>query len=210
MSIKISMTFKCSSCFWSGREYTQVEEILKQIKFILSRIGLTSTVVNINLALALHTWIIHIHVVCLILHHGIKVMIVGNSQWHVVRISFTEVCLCVVSHIVAVVVPIKLINSWYIVNTVGMVLCIADLLEYLPSTTGYFVCTRDNVWFTDTDIVTRKNHSWRLDILNCRHTALELQVEIHHVAFADRSNVHCGCVTLLIIVFINYSYDLLL
>ena len=86
-----------------------------------------------------------------------------------------------------------------------MAFSLTFLLEQFPTTTSYFVCTRSYVWFADTYERTRQYSLRSLDVLNGRNTALELYVDVHDVAFADRCNMCTRYIAFLIVVLINYS-----
>ena len=73
MSVKRSMTISCCGL------QTQVIEVLQQVEFALRGIALAIAVVDIDLRVAHHAWMIHIEVVLLILHHFIKIVVVGHG-----------------------------------------------------------------------------------------------------------------------------------
>ena len=91
-----------------------------------------------------------------------------------------------------------------------MALSVRFLLEEFPSTTRYLVGTWRHVRLTDTDKRTRQYNLWSLDVLNIRNTALEHDVDVHHMALADRSDVSTRAIALLVVVLIDDSDNLLL
>ena len=91
-----------------------------------------------------------------------------------------------------------------------MTLCITLRLEQFPSTTCYFVCTRCNIRLANTNKCTRQYYLWSPDIFDSRNTTLKLHVDVHHMTFADRSNMSTCSIALLIVVLINYCDNLLL
>ena len=66
------------------------------------------------------------------------------------------------------------------------------------------------MWFTNSDEGTRHHNLWRLDVLNSRNTALELQVDIHHMTLTDWCDMGTRQVALLVVVLINHGDNLLL
>ena len=144
------------------------------------------------------------------LQHGLEVMIVGNAQRNGVRVCLAEICLSVVSQIVAVLIPIERISGRCVFDTVDVALGVRLLLEYLPTTTCYLVSTRCYVWLAYSDVGTRQHSLWSLDVLYGRHTTLEEYVNIHHVTLADRGDARTCSIALLIVILIDDGDNLLL
>ena len=153
-------------------------------------------------------YIIVVSVTCL--HHGLEVMIVGNAQRNGVRVCLAEICLSVVSQIVAVLIPVERISGRCVFDTVDVALGVRLLLEYLPATTCYLVSTRCYVWLAYSDVGTRQHSLWSLDVLDGRNTALEEYVDVHYVTLTDWGNI-CTCsIALLVVILIDYGDNLLL
>ena len=145
-----------------------------------------------------------------ILHHLLQIVVVSHTHLHGVRVGLTEIGLGIVSQIVAILIPIQRIRGRRVFDTVNVAFGIRRLLEELPSTTRYLICTWGYMWFTNTDEGSWQHNLRRLDVLNERNTALEQHVDVHHVTLADWSNVCTRCIGLLIIVLINDGDNLLL
>ena len=89
-----------------------------------------------------------------------------------------------------------------------MALSVCCCTEQLPSTTCHLVGTRCYVRLTQTNLATRQYQLRSLDVLDKRHTALEVDVDVHHMALADGRNVAVG-VALLVVVLIDSGDNLL-
>ena len=138
-----------------------------------------------------------------------QVVVVCHADRLVVRVGLAQIGLGVVRQIVTVLVPVELVDVRQVVNTVQVVLGIADGLEELPSTTGDLVGTRGDNRLAETQLRTGQDGLRLLDVLDKRNTALEVDVDVHHMAFADGCDVTLR-VGLLVVVLIDDGDDLLL
>ena len=181
---------------------TEVENLLQ----LCSAIG---AVGDIYFAVALHVLVVHVVMVFLILQYLRQVMIVGHADLNMVRVSLTKIRLGIVGQVESILIPIKWISGRRIFNTIDMAFGISNLLKEFPSTTRYLVGTRSNVRINHTDFRARQNNLRHLDVLDSRNTTLELQVDVHHMAFTDRRNVCTRLITLLVVVLIDHGDNLL-
>ena len=145
-----------------------------------------------------------------IVKHLRQVVVVGHAHLHGVRIGLAEIGLCVVSQIESMLVPVERISCWRIFYTVGMALGIGLLLEEFPSTTCYLVGTWRHVRLTDTNERARQHNLRSLDVLDIRNTALEHDVDVHHMTLTDGSNVSTRTIALLVVVLVDDGDNLLL
>ena len=152
---------------------------------------------------------VHVVVVLLVVHHLLHVVIVGHADLYGVRIGLAEIGQGVVFQIVAVLIPVQRVAVGYELNTVGMALGIANALEQLPSATSNLVSSRCDDRLLYTDVGAWYDDSRRGDVINGRNTALELQVDVQHMALTVRYDVAVH-VAHLVIVLVDDSDDSLL
>ena len=91
-----------------------------------------------------------------------------------------------------------------------MTLGISDLLEEFPTTTRHLIGTWCYMRFTDADERARQYNLWRLDVLDGRNTALELQVDVHNMALTNRSDVCTTDITFFVVILIDHCDNLFL
>ena len=185
------------------RALTEVVELL-QLGSAVGGIG------DVYLGVALNSGIVHVVVVLGIVKHLRQVVVVGHAHLHGVRIGLTEIGLCVVSQIESMLVPVERISCWRIFHTVDVALGVRFLLEEFPSTTCYLVGTWRHVRLTYTDERARQHNLWSLDVLDIRNTALEHDVDVHHMALADGRDVSTRAIALLVVVLVDDGDNLLL
>ena len=183
--------------------------MLHQVEAILAARRILAIVVDIDLRLALHIMVVYIIVVLLGLHHLLQVVVVGHAYLYGIRIGLAEIGLGIVSHIVVVLIPEERVGSQVVFLTVDMALSVCCCTEQLPSTTCHLVGTWCYVRLTKSYLATRQYQLRSLDVLDKRHTALEVDVDVHHMALADWCNV-TACVALLVVVLIDGGDNLLL
>ena len=137
-------------------------------------------------------------------------MVVGHTHLHGVRVGLTEIGLGVVGQIVAVLIPVKRVSGRRVFDTVDMALSVRLLLEQFPATTRYLVGTWCDVWLANTDKGSWQHNLRCLDVLDERNTALEHDVDVHHMTLTDRGDVCTRSIGLLIVILVNDSNNLLL
>ena len=86
---------------------------------------------------------------------------------------------------------------------------VGELFEEHPSATHDLVCTGLDVWRTQISLSTRQNNLGLVDVLHLGDTTLKLDVDVQHVAFADRCDVHALFVALLVVILVNHGDNLL-
>ena len=182
---------------------TEVEELLQ----LGSTVG---SIVDINLRVTLNERIINIVVVLGIIQHLLQVMVVSHTHLNGVRVGLTEIGLGIVSEIEAILIPVKRVSGRRVFDTVDMALSVRLLLEQFPSTTRYLVGTWCDVWLANTDKGSWQHNLRCLDVLDERNTALEHDVDVHHMTLTDRSHVCTRCIGLFIVILINDGDNLLL
>ena len=167
-------------------QHTQVEETLQLT-------GTICSIIDINLRVTLQTLQvrnIHIVVVFLILYHLLQIVVVGHLHLYMVRVRLTtDVRQSVVGQTVAVLIPIERIGIWCVRNTIGMTLSIRHTLEQLPATTSYLRSTWNDIRFTQTQHIARDDHRQLINIGYGRTTTLERNMDVHHMALCDRSDM---------------------
>ena len=149
-------------------------------------------------------------VLLLVVHHLLQIVVVGYRDRHMVRVGLAEIGLSIVSYIIAILIPVERVAAWIILYTIGVTLCIVHFLVEFPSTTCYLISTRCYGRRTQCHSCSWKNNTRLGDVFYIRNTTLELQVDIHHVTLSDRSDVHTRLITLLVVILINHSDNLLL
>ena len=122
-----------------------------QVKDLLQLVGTVGVVGDVNLTFTLHVLAVHVVVVLLVLQHLRQVVVVGHTHLYVVRIGLTEVCLGIISQVIAVLIPVERIELRRVFNAVDVTFSVSDLLEEFPSTARYLVGTRCHMRLTDTD-----------------------------------------------------------
>ena len=90
-----------------------------------------------------------------------------------------------------------------------MALCIALCSKELPAAAGHLIGSGCDSRLAHRDEVARQDEVGRSDILHNRHAALERQVDVHHMALADRCHIAAG-VGLIVVVLVDDGDDLLL
>ena len=154
---------------------TQVVEILQEVELTLRLVRQALAVININLAGAVYIRMIHIHVVCLILHHFIQVMVVGHTEQYGVRIGLTQIGLRIECHpSLLVLIPIELRLIIIERYTVAMMDSILLIGKHLPAIRQDLIETWVHSRRFQTHLVTWQYH-WRcVQRTNLRCTALQL------------------------------------
>ena len=143
------------------------------------------------------------------IHHLLQVMVIGDTHGYVVRVGLTEISLGIVGHIVTVLIIIQQIGSRRIFYTIDMTLGFGLRLEQLPTTTRQLVGTWCHVRILQADGRTRQHNLWRQDVLYVWHTTLELDMNVHHMALADRRDVTVR-IALFVVVLIDDGDNLIL
>ena len=187
---------------------TQVIEVLEQVESILRTAAI---VVDVNLRVALQTAavVVHVQVVFLVVHHLLQVVVVGHADRHVVRVGLTQIGLRIVCQIETVLIPVERIYRRRIGHTVDMALGIVRILEEFPTATGNLVSTRCYRRYAHGDARTWQYDGRCIDIFHCRHTTLEVDVDVHHMTFGDRYNMVSIIITLFVVILIDDGDNLL-
>ena len=153
---------------------------------------------------------IHIHVVILILHHGIKIVIVGHTDGHRVRVGLTQIVSRIEGHpCLFVLIPIDGRVAIVERNTVKMVHRIFTISEEFPSIAKRLIEAGIHLRCRQTDSIARQYGWWRIEHTDSGQTALQLQMDVHHVQFIRLLDT--AVVFILIVgILIDHGDDLLL
>ena len=151
---------------------TQIVEVLEQLETVLAYIVV---VIDIDLRLALHVFVVDVHVVRLVLirHYLSKIVVVGHTHGHVIRIGATGIALSVVGHIIAILIPVERMVVRLVVNTIGVALGIALCLEQLPATASDLIGSRHDGRLAEAGEVARQDDVGLRDVAHNGHAALE-------------------------------------
>ena len=210
-NVILQRTF-CRYCYWItisviGAFYqTQVIQVLEQVKTILTAVAV---VVDVYLRVAnlMCFWNVHVVVVELVVHHCFQIVVVSHAHRYSIRIGAAQVALGIVSHVVAVLIPVERIARRVVFYTVDVALGITLGIEEFPSAAGHLVGSRGYIRLTHGVEPSGQNEVGLFDIIHDRHTALELQVDIQNMALADRCYVSAA-VSLLVVILIDYGDNL--
>ena len=189
---------------------TKIKQVFQQVEAALAARRIVAVIVDINLRIAVHILVVNIIVVVLGLHHLLQVMVVGHIHLYRIRIALTaDVGQTVVAHVVVVLIPVERVQGWRERNGIASALSIFLSLIQLPATASNLVGTRNDVRLAQAYIVARNDNLRSLDILHLGQTTLERDMDIHHMAFADRRDVVAQLVALLVVVTVNHGDNLL-
>ena len=148
-------------------------------------------------------------VVLLIVHDALQVVVVGHADGYVIRVGLAQVGLGIVGQIEAILIPVERIDRRCIGHTVDMALGIRLRLEEFPSATSNFVSTRCYRRYAHGDAGTWQHDGRRIDVLYLWYAALEVDVDVHHMAFADWYDMHTVDIALFVIILIDDGDNLL-
>ena len=191
-------------------KHAQVVEVLQEVESVLRA---AAVVVDVDLRLYLQTveylLVVDIVVVVLVVHHLLQVVVVGHADRHVVGVGLAQGSLGVVGQVVLVLIEIERVGDGCVVHAVHVALGIGLAVEELPAGTGNLVGSGSDIRFGDGDGGTWQDDFRCLDVLHGGYAALEAQVDVQHMALADRRDVHTGHVALHVVVLIDDGDNLL-
>ena len=154
---------------------------------------------------------VHIHVVQLVrlAHHVVQVVVVGHTHGHGIGVGLAKVGLGIVGNVIVVLIPVEQALARRIFNAVDMALGIALVVEERPSTARHLVGTRCDVGLSEAERRSWQHNLRLVDVLYLGNTTLERDVDVHHMALADRRDVRTVTGALLVVVLVDNGDDLL-
>ena len=136
-------------------------------------------------------------------------MVVGHAHGHEVRVCAAGIALGIVCHVIAVLIPVERVVHRVVVDAVGVAFSVALVLEELPSAASDFIGSRCDRGFAQDGEVAGQDDVRLGDVGHCRHATLERQVDVQHMALADRCDVALA-VGFVVVILIDDGDNLLL
>ena len=203
------MPLQCATCSRCCQQ-TQVIKVFQQVKLTLRRITDAVAVVDIDLRITDSTRMIHIHMMFLIVHHGIKFMVVGYTDGHGVRIDLGQIVSRIEGHpCLFVLIPIDGRVTIVEGRTIDMLLSLIIVGEDLPAVTKRLIESRIHLRCCQADSIARQYGGRRTQFTDSGHSTLQLQMDVHHMELI--SLLDTAIVFILIVgILIDHGDDLLL
>ena len=192
-------------------EHTQVIEVLQQVETVLRA---AAVVVDVylwldDLGFVEQILVVNIVVVVGSIHHLLQVVVVGYGDGHGVGVGLAQIGPCIVGNKVVVLIEVEGIHVRAVLDAVDVSLGICLVVEELPSAACHLIGSGRDERLLDADGGAGQDDVGLLDVLDGGHAALELEVNIQHMALADRHDVHAFHIGLVVAILIDDGDNLL-
>ena len=191
-------------------EYTQVIEVLENVKAILSA---TAVVIDVYLrfdTLVDDFLVVYVVVVFLSIHYLLQVVVVTHTERYGVTVGLAQIGLCIVGNVI--VVLIQIYRGQVIIIGLPVGVCLGFILagENLPTGVGYKIGSLLHGRYLHAYSCSGQYKVGLLQLANFGHTALEIDMDVHDVAFAHWHDIRTRLIAFLVFVEVNNGDNLLL